>query len=260
MGIYNSSEHRVKPLMEVLEKDESKFHDFLNLMDISVSGKPEEFCYSGDNSKEKALKPTKRHLKELVCHLSKNGKGKFKSDNEKRQKLFAGDEKTKENALKEIEENYEQLPSRAWYIFEGNSYPDIYIEGDDYIIIGEGKWTEPKITEGTTYLKENRNQMIRHIQGALNSENKTVYAFYIVDEVYGADYLDELEKSVFEEKVKKETIKLQPEEAKKIISAYKGYLTWQIIERELGIKFQTKDDVFKSHMSVSPKKSFRAKP
>lgn len=80
-------------------------------------------------------------------------------------------------ALSEIEKNYDNLPSRAWCIFEGYSYPDLYIEGKDYIVICEGKWTEPHITTETTYLNDKnggcRNQTWQDIGGAFGINFKS---------------------------------------------------------------------------------------
>lgn len=83
-------------------------------------------------------------------------------------------------AIMELEAKYDTLnpADRMWYLFEGFTNPDIFIEGDDYVIVCEGKWTEPHITTTTKYLSskgEYRNQMIRHIQGALNYTNKKVF-------------------------------------------------------------------------------------
>lgn len=257
MGKYNSSEYRVKPLMELIKRDSDSFDKFIKLIVNQSLKKPEEsaFFYA---DKEKGLKPTKDHLIRLVEYLFNNG-SKFKSNIEKRQLLFKGNEEIKLLAIKEIEKNYEHLPLRAWYVFEGYTYPDIYIEGNDYIIICEGKWTEPHLTTKTTYLNRRndgyRNQMVRHIQGALNSnkKGKNIIAFYIVDEETAKKhgYYSELEskkkeEDKFREQVKKETVKISDDEKEKIVSSYYGMITWQDIENVLGNLFKTKKDLDKN--------------
>ena len=152
-----------------------------------------------------------------------------------------------------IEQNYDTFGNgdarTPWYMFEGFSCPDIFIEGDDYIIIGEGKWTEPNITTKTSYLPV-RNQMVRHIQAALNyaelnNKNKKVYAFYIVDEKLGAKYLSKLKKEAFEKQLGLETIKIDAAEKEKIAEAFLGYTTWQKIEEKFEgrIVFKSQSDI-----------------
>ena len=153
-------------------------------------------------------------------------------------------EKTRIEAQSLLETNYSNNPlPRAWYIFEGCTNPDIYIEGDDYVIICEGKWTEPHITTKTSHLcdeYEHRSQMIRHIQGALNSTNKKVYAFYIVDADCG--YTNDLTLDALKKQLKDETIK--PDNIEQIIGAFYGYVTWQQIEKAIPtIRFHSKNDI-----------------
>lgn len=250
MGKYNSSERRIKPLMNAIEDDPQNFEKFLSVIRITGLGVPKEYAYADDQSgkKEKALKPTKNHLLGLVKYLFGKQADNYSVIGKDRVDLLNGLEAAKKSAISEIEKNYENLPAKAWYIFEGHTYPDLYIEGDDYIIICEGKWTESHITTETTYLKtakgEYRNQMVRHIQGALNSAgNKKVYAFYIVDENCG--YTKDLEKDSFAEQVEKETISLSYSEKMDVISSYCGYTTWQKLAAVIDVKFLTKDEIDK---------------
>lgn len=127
MGRYNSSVYRVRPLMQVVEKDHTG---------VSVANTRRRQLFFPD--------PSMPNSRAAACRA----------------------------ALAELEESYDALAStnRAWYVFEGFTNPDIFIEGDDYIIVCEGKWTEPHITTKTTNLaadNEYRNQMVRHIQGGL---------------------------------------------------------------------------------------------
>lgn len=57
------------------------------------------------------------------------------------------------------------IPSRAWYVLEGPSQPDVYLETDDAIIVIEGKRTEAGPTRITDWM-EPRDQMLRHIDCA----------------------------------------------------------------------------------------------
>ena len=259
MGINNSSEHRVKPLMKSIENNDENFKRFIALITDKDLKKPDslKFYYADkkESKKEKGLLPTKKQLISLVEYLYKNGQG-LKSDIENRQKIFNGDENTKDLAINIIEHNYPKKCSKAWYIFEGRTYPDFYIEGDDYIIVGEGKWTEPHLTNETSYLHIDekgygRNQMIRHIQGAINcnKQNKKIIAFYIVDKeiaiknnYYVALDSKNIEESRMREQLDKEILKIDDAEKEKIIESYYGMITWQDVEEALNLKFRLLKD------------------
>ena len=259
MGKYDSSKYRVRPLMEIVKNDFDAYKkvisllnidDFKNMDDI---GKPLEYYYdSGNGCKEKQLKPTKEHLEKLIIYVSKKDFGNAVVKNSKRRQLCIPEkenpnsrEDAYEEAIKALHKNYDKLTptSRAWYVFEGFTNPDIFIEAEDYVIVCEGKWTESDITTHTTNLCEKdeyRNQMIRHIQGALNYTDKKVYAFYIVDE--GCGYEEKLKIDNFPNLVEDETIEIEKPE--KIIEAYKGYITWQQIKEIIpNVEFKTKEEI-----------------
>ena len=89
---------------------------------------------------------------------------------------------------------------------------------------------------------EYRNQMVRHIQGALNYTNKKVYAFYIVDKDCG--YEADLSTDAFAAQLEKETIKIPGKEKEEIIRAFYGYTTWQDIKNVLpAVDFKTKAEI-----------------
>ncbi len=253
MGKYDSSKYRVVPLVEAIKCSQGNFELFLKAIHTQKAIPnlvcPMDDCayYCGDN--EKQLKPTKDHLKGLIEYISNKDFGKISVSSKKRADLCGlhGEEArkiAKTEALRLIDETYDMpiLP-KAWFIFEGATNPDIYIEGADYVIICEGKWTEPHITTKTTHLKskkENRNQMIRHIQGALNATNKKVYSFYIVDAECG--YINDLTELALERQLEEETIK--PIEASDILAAFYGYTTWQELEATIdGLTFLSKQQI-----------------
>ena len=255
MGKFNSSELRVVPLMNEIKKNPKILN---SIMDKLTNGKikalqpPMEFYYGSgkDGHGEKRLRPTKLHLMKLVMYFAGCERP---TTLKKREDLFGlnGPDKQDEavsEALRLIEEFYQTgkpTVPREWYIFEGNTAPDFYIEGEDYIVVGEGKWTEGDITLTTTHLKgeEQRCQMIRHIQATLNEtrlkgNNKKVYAFYIVEK--GCAYESKLTKKALAEQIKNETIDIPLVEQKMILESFYGYTTWEDIEDlNLGIHFKT---------------------
>lgn len=81
---------------------------------------------------------------------------------EKRRKLVAKDMATVAEALALLEQ---PLPPRAWYILEGRSRPDVFLETESIIVVIEGKRTERAATELTTWMPR-RSQMLRHMDAA----------------------------------------------------------------------------------------------
>ena len=251
MGKYNSSIYRVRPLMKIVEADYQAFLKLLSLVGIDALSTPGVFRYDGENCTEMQLKPTKTHLKSLIDYLAEKTPFKGSIKGQDRKNLFYGTlterKQACQKAKSELENNYDKLTAadRPWYMFEGFTNPDIFIEGEDYVIICEGKWTEPHITTTTTYLSskgEYRNQMIRHIQGALNYTNKKVYAFYIVDANCG--YTNELTKESFCNQLNLETIPLGEIEKRAISESYFGYATWQDIKTILpNVIFKEKSEI-----------------
>ena len=70
MGRYNSSVYRVRPLMQVVEKDIAAFHKLLSLVGIAPLGIPNIYLYDGEGCAEKQLKPSKRHLAGLISYMA----------------------------------------------------------------------------------------------------------------------------------------------------------------------------------------------
>jgi hypothetical protein len=244
---YDSSFYRVTPLMNNIKNDLNKINAVLSLCNIRIDCLPTEYKYGNE---EKLLKPQKQFLLDLVDYIrTKDGtKMNYKKS---RYQLYLGTPEERDaetiNAKKLIDEQYDNLKpnSKKWYIFEDFTHPDIFIEGTDYVIIVEGKWTEDKITTHTENLAnkngEYRCQMIRHIQAAINSTNKKVHAFYIVDA--NSKYLNELTKSAFLEQMKKETIKVN-EINQKVYDSFYGYTTWQKIKEVIPeVQFFTKEEI-----------------
>lgn len=79
--------------------------------------------------------------------IPKNYGTKTESTQEIRKELFSGSEARKQEALELIKQNPKK--TSQWYILEGYSKPDIYIETETSIYIGEAKRTEPYLTTST---------------------------------------------------------------------------------------------------------------
>lgn len=250
MSNNNSSTTRVSPLGEAIIRDHSLVDKILSLLPKASETKFGEFTDENvffilpPQKHEKSLPPTKEHLLNIIEKIENDKKfrnsisnkainNSISENKEKRKLLFNLDKETLKNAKDTICSNR----VRGWNIFEGISKPDLFIENKDFILLVEGKRTEPSTTKSVTYLK-NRSQIIRHIENALNycKRRKKVIAFYIIEEKCG--YEEKCSLNHFQQELENETIKKTQITKHKIIDSFYGYTTWQKLEDNLGIKFQ----------------------
>ena len=240
MGKFNSSLTRVNPLGDAIINNHKLVDRLLSLVMSDNSLEFGEFnnsnvFYSGGQG-EKALKPSQRHLSSIIEKIIIDEKFRSyvrkkdtstKSNKILRNKLFDLDLETIEMAKSSFKD---------WNTFETNSYPDLFIENDKFIIVIEGKRTETDITRSTTYLP-NRCQMVRHIENALEycKGKKTIIGFYIIED--SCRYEDHCSKVSFKEDLEKETIKKDDNLKSAIINSFYGYTTWQKISDNLNINF-----------------------
>lgn len=249
MGLKNSSLTRVKPLFDFIDSDANKLNSLLDLFEIKNQRIEQnsllEIRY-GNN--EKKIQPSKSHLIWMLQNLNHLNKvdnfGATKIDSytfKKRSQLFSGENKFVDEAIKIIKTK-SKLPERGWYIFEGNTFPDIYIETTDSIFIGEAKRTEKDITTKTKWLNQ-RDQLIRHIDSLLD-QPKAIYSFYILEK-------DEYLKGYYKERMKlyskkdyfKENLKHRDEIIiEKAFKSFIGFTFWEDIAPIFNISFPDKID------------------
>lgn len=269
---HDSTVDCVLPLMDFILYSESGYSGcerFNKLLTLALSENTitinaldyDKIFYSG-HPFEMRLKPPKELLIRMLETLShnKNSCQKIKSSRSgdtkvQRLKLIADDESTRAKQLgvakKLLIDTYDTSFRKEWYIFESESQPDIFIVTEKYIFVVEAKQSESEVTNDTTYLSR-RNQLIRHIQGAMvyddiihhsSGTQREIIAFYIVDETqlktgkYEALY--DFNKYVNNEEIPidsyfdtAENLKM-PRYANKaeVCRAYKGYTTWQKINK-----------------------------
>jgi len=252
MGGKNSSLTRVKPLFDIIKNDAKKLNEFFKLFNRNIPEVDQNsIMETRYGTNEKKIPPPKLLLVWMLNNLDKLNSESLNSNVKntetlvKRKKLFTGDKEILNEALKLIDKNYPQ-PMRYWYIFEGYTQPDIYIETTDSIFIGEAKRTESDITTSTKWLNQ-RDQLIRHIDSLLD-QSKNIYSFYI------------LEKGEYEKGKYKKSMELyeKPEyfesnleshrESNLIMRAfnsYKGYIFWEDIAQIFNINFPDTIDISK---------------
>lgn len=131
------------------------------------------------------------------------------------------------------------IPAQAWYVLEGRSRPDVYIETADAIIVIEGKRTEPTATTKTNWLR-GRDQMLRHIDCAFEVRGtRRVYGFLIVE---GKDdgRVPKKWREVCADTVSTKTLDTSlphrsPDERRAIADAFLGATTWHQVCDTLGL-------------------------
>lgn len=184
----DSSRTRVAPFFEALASWPRRLLDLAAPKNSGRPWKDQDLTplnyYWGDKvrkRKEYPLNPSVALLEELVrnAKLPKSGMPRATAKTiEARERLIAGDSATLEAALRGLESG--QL-DRKWYVFEGSSFPDVFIETPDALIIVEGKYTEAGATTKTTWMPD-RDQMLRHLDGAWEIRGaRSVYGLFIVD-------------------------------------------------------------------------------
>ena len=236
--LYDSTKTRVIPLFDFFSGDITKINKLLSLL-----SEPNKVLLSDNNliirygTNEMTIPPTKKLLNWCIENLPllmipKNYGVKRNSETyNKRDSLFKGDTNSKSKAFTLLHQN--KSPKRDWYIFEGYTHPDIYIETEDTIIVGEAKRIEPKLTTSTEWLKK-RDQLIRHVDAIIDS-GKKVYSFLIISEnkinTYNLSAYNDL--SYYKESLRHRN----DMEIEKIKSTYLGYTTWDEIQKAFGVNF-----------------------
>ena len=182
-GIHDSSITRVAPVFDALEAGDHLPKSLGKLLSLPTcdgqddrdwgdSGELEETAWW---PKEKRLDPPRALLEYLVRELPKSGKSSAVPD---RDRLLAGDEKALEEALTALGE--ERVPPRAWYVFEGATSVDAYIRTSRYVVLVEGKRTEPGPTTHTSWM-DVRHQVLRNLDAAWDTRGeRDVVAFFAV--------------------------------------------------------------------------------
>ena len=237
-GEKNSSRTRVYPTFVKLKYKIKDFIEWLNETQgcsIPTGNVDWDKAYvrfaDKDGKGEIALPPCASLLKWMIDNygtdMLKEECGKRVSDatRELRNKLLRHDQDTVSLAYDLINMGRR----RGWFALEGYSRPDVYIETNKFILVVEGKRSERTLTDSTTYFSKGRDQLIRHMDSALNvAGNKNVFGIIIYEN--GAQYpvldMDLLDSSLPHRSVK---------EREMIKNHYLNPITWQDIGGKFGI-------------------------
>lgn len=165
-----------------------------------------------------------------------------KSTRAKRELLLKHDAATADEAMRLL--SREPVSARAWYVLEGVTRPDVYLESEKCIVVIEGKRTEPGPTISTTWMAT-RHQMLRHLDCAWECRRgRDVLGFFIVEGEGGASALSvpSLWQAAVEMTVRTDVLKASlphrnEAEREAIARGFLGATTWQRVCRESDISW-----------------------
>ena len=247
MGKKDSTKTRVEPLMDYLGKNVDRINQFLSLFgrNVQINDNIKDICYGKKTDGypgEKSIPAPVSLLRWYIENANQLERSANKQDKnghpsketiEKREAFFDCDDtivKEADEGIKKLEKNNKDnyTYGYSWYIFEGKTNPDIYIETESAIFVGEAKRTEPELTGSVKWYKQ-RDQLIRHVDSVFDS-GKKVYSFFILD---NKEYAN-LEKHGKDFEYYKKSLPHRTEaEIKEIMKTYIGCITWS----ELVLKF-----------------------
>jgi hypothetical protein len=166
----------------------------------------------------------------------------------KREGLLRRDPATIQEALQLL--SVDRRPSRGWYVLEGPSRPDVYLESDRALVVIEGKRSETGATSSTTWMR-NRHQMLRHLDCAWEvRQGRSVVGFFIVEGDGGADAIEppKVWREAAETTVQPPTLASNlphrgASERESIARCFLGVTTWQRVCLEFEIPWAALPDV-----------------
>jgi len=258
MGKNDSSLTRVAPVFNALMNDHGEF--LPSLVALATSGHPRaESAREGLNlnlstrrctwgtrkdgertvSNEEALYAPRSLLEWLIENLSEPElwPPASPSTQEKRRALARRDAAIQREALEFLGSAHR--PEKAWWILEGPSRPDAYLETPDAIVVIEGKFTEPGLTTSTQFMR-GRHQMLRHMDAAFERANgKRVLGMLIV-EADEAGALPAIWRSASEVTVSREVIAeslphRSVADQQRIVEGFAGVTTWRAVNSGFGL-------------------------
>ena len=137
---------------------------------------------------------------------------------------------------------------KKWFVLEGESYPDAYIETDSIVLVVEGKRTERSTTGKTTFMKK-RSQLIRHMDAAWKvADGRRVLGLLLVEgespdpmlvpERWSSASAEQLRPALLVPSLPHRTV----EERDAIAGSVLGAATWQRVCEEFSIDWPPVED------------------
>jgi hypothetical protein len=198
---------------------------------------------------ERRLDPPRDLLYWLVANASEPSSEKMwgtDATREKRKKLIARDPAIIAEAVRLLKT---RLRPGVWYVLEGKSAPDVFLETTNALIVIEGKRTERMATSSTNWMPK-RSQMLRHMDAAWEIRGaKRVLGLMIVEGDGGADavavsshWANQARQQILERTLTDSLPHRSVEERRQIAGGFLGATTWQRVCTIFAIKWPPVDD------------------
>lgn len=137
---------------------------------------------------------------------------------------------------------------KSWYVLEGATYPDVFLETPSALIVIEGKRTEAGPTTKTKWMS-GRHQMWRHLDAAWEIRgSRAVYGFFLVEgqasaphEVPGV-WIDAAAATLSPDVVGSSLPHRGDVERREMAGCFLGVATWQHVCSSFGIAFERLPD------------------
>ncbi len=198
---------------------------------------------------ECSLSPPLELLEWLVPNITKEQVAKSRDKGktrEKRKALACGDPEVLREALRLLQEGKR---GKKWFVLEGESRPDAYLETDTLVLVVEGKRTEPLPTNDTKWMQYSP-QLIRHMDAAWEvAEGRVVLGLLLVEGKTGdplsvpKKWLRDSEKHLQHDQLASSLPHRSDQERQEIGAGVLGAATWQRVCHEFSIGWPPFQDV-----------------
>lgn len=246
-GCHDSSKTRVAPVFDQLRaRSDQWIGTLLSLMQLDprrssqIPSLDYSFLIGRWGDAERTLDPPVALLSWLIRNI--DAKKAAEDPHLQRQLLGKRDPKTTYEALRALRSSYTTRP--PWYVLEGPTHPDVYLETPDALVVIEGKRTERESTTATKWMA-GRHQMWRHIDAAWEIRcSRRVFGCFIVEggestsdvDVSGT-WRDAFSNTVADDALANNFPHRSHFEMMQIASCFLGGTTWQRVCATFGISY-----------------------
>ncbi len=252
MGKYDSTKTRVSPVFDQLHRRDPSGGDWLARLlampqrDGAPNRRPITAPIVGPirhGKTEARIPPPITLLRYLIQHPERLQRprtlGRSEATRTKREALLSprrcGPVQAEALALLE-----KRAPRGQWYVLEGPTQPDVYLETSDAVVVIEGKRTERTSTRVTTWMAR-RDQMLRHLDGAWERlAGRRLYGFLIVENPVGlvvpAQWQQVASETVAPGTLRDSLPHRPKEQQRAIADAFLGVTTWQQVCQAFDLK------------------------
>lgn len=251
MRKYDSTKTRVVPVFDQLLNSDCTGTQWLEPLirlgtraDVATVPKdfgaliPDHLPSWGQN--ECSLSPPLELLEWLVRNITKEQVAKSRDKGEtleKRKALACGDPKVLCEALCHLQKGKR---GTIWYVLEGKTRPDAYLETDTLVLVVEGKRTDPP--KNHTTWTQYRPQLIRHMDAAWEvAEGRVVLGLLLVEGTTVSPlsvpkkWLRDSERHLQHDQLASSLPHRSDQERKEIGAGILGAATWQRVCHEFSI-------------------------